>query len=56
MSCILSIFIIKVAAIAGGVVGGSAGVAIAALTTYAIAVLVAILCCSSCKGRSEIEM
>ena len=47
---------IKVEAIAGGVVGGSAGLAIAALVTYAIAVLIAVLCCSSCEGRSEIEM
>ena len=49
-------FIIKVAAIASGVVGGSAGLAIGALATYAIAVLIAVLCCSSCEGRSEIEM
>ena len=53
---ILSFFITEVAAIAGGVVGGSAGLAIASLATYAIAVLIAVLCCSSCEGRSEIEM
>ena len=53
---ILSIFIIRVAAIAVGVVDGSTGLAIGALATYTIAVLIAVLCCSSCEGRSEIEM
>ena len=53
--CILSIFIIKGGAIAGGVVGGSAGLAIGALATYAIVVLIAVLCCSSCEGRSEMR-
>ena len=54
--CILSIFITEVEAIVGGVVGGSAGLAIGAVATYAIAVLIVVLCCSSCEGRSEIEM
>ena len=53
---ILSTFIIKVPAIAGGVVGGLAGLAIGAVATYTIAVLIAVLCCSSCEGRSEIEI
>ena len=53
---ILSIFTTEVATIAGAVVGGSAGLAIGALATYAIAVLIAVLCCSSCEGRSEVEM
>ena len=53
---ILSIFMIRVGGIAGGVVGRSAELAIGALATYAIAVLIADLCCSSCEGRSEIEM
>ena len=53
---ILSIFTTEVATIAGGVVGGSAGLAIGALAVYAITVLVAVLCCRSCEGRSEVEM
>ena len=53
---ILSIFITEVGGIVGGVVGGLAGLAIASLATYAIAVLIAVLCCSSCEGRSEVEM
>ena len=45
------------AVIAGGVVGGLAGFAIiASPVAYAIGVLIAVLCCSSCEGRSEIEM
>ena len=54
--CILSIFITDVGGIAGGVVGGLAGLTIGALATYAIAVLIAVVCCSSCEGRSEIEI
>ena len=37
--CILSIFITEVGAIAGGVVGGSAGLAIGALATYCMLLL-----------------
>ena len=54
--CILSIFITEVEAIAGGVLGGSAGLAIGAVATYAVAVLIAVLCCTSYEGRGEIVM
>ena len=54
--CILSIFVTEEAAIGGGVGGGLLGIAIASFAIYAIGVLVAVLCYSSCEGRSEIEM